>query len=44
MTQDLLNLFRELAIPAFQIALVFGLGGKIVKSFLRMRLGGEVKF
>ena len=44
MTQELIDIFGEIAIPAFQIALVFGFGGKIIKSFLRMAFGGEMKF
>lgn len=39
----LINIFAGIAGPAFGIALVFGMGGKIVKSLLSMGLDGKFK-
>ena len=38
-----LELFQELAIPAFEIAFVFGFGSYLVRTFLDMALGGRFK-
>ena len=38
-----LDLFQSLAIPAFEIAFVFGMGGYIIRKFLEMALGGKFK-
>lgn len=43
MTQQLLDLAIELLIPAFQIALVFGFCGYLVKTFLNMAFGRRWK-
>ena len=36
-----LELFQDLAIPAFEIAFVFELGGYLVRKFLDMALHGR---
>lgn len=38
-----LEVFQELAVPAFEIAFVFGFGSYIVRTFLDMALGGRLK-
>lgn len=43
MEQQILDLFIELAIPAFKIALIFGFGSYIVRKFLDMALGGKFR-
>lgn len=39
----LIELFAQVAGPAFGIALTFGMGAKIVKSLLSMGLDGKFK-
>ncbi len=43
MYQVALELFQEIAIPAFEIAFVFEFGGYIVRKFLDMALHGRLK-
>ena len=43
MYQVALELFEQLAIPAFEIAFVFGLGSYLVRKFLDMALGRKFK-
>lgn len=43
MYQVALELFKELAVPAFQLAFVFGFGAKIIRSFLDMALNGKFR-
>ena len=43
MYQVALELFKELAVPAFEIAFVFGLGSYIVRKFLDMALNGRFR-
>ena len=43
MYQVALELFQQLAIPAFEIAFVFGFGGYIIRKFLEMALGGKFR-
>lgn len=40
-TVDLIALFQEVAIPAIQVACVFGLGTVIVNIFLSGAFGGR---
>lgn len=40
---QIINLFTQIAEPAFAVAFVFGFGGKIVNSFLSMSLDGWFK-
>lgn len=39
----LIEIFKDLAIPAFGIAFTFGFGAKIIKSLLSMGLDGRFK-
>ena len=43
MYQVALELFQELAVPAFEIAFVFGFGSYLVRTFLDMALNGRFK-
>lgn len=43
MAQEVIALFAEIAGPAFGVAFVFGLGSKLVHSFLSMGLDGKFK-
>lgn len=43
MYQVALELFEQLAIPAFEIAFAFGLGSYLVRKFLDMALGRSFK-
>lgn len=40
---SLIEIFTELAVPAFGIAFTFGFGAKIIKSLLSMGLDGRFK-
>lgn len=42
-TVAIVELFAEIAGPAFGVAFVFGMGAKIVHSFLSMGLDGKFK-
>lgn len=39
----IIEIFGYIAIPAFSVAFVFGLGGKMVHSLLSMGLDGRFK-
>lgn len=43
-TDEIISLFVACALPAFKIALIFGLGTFIIGFFLKMALGKKVKF
>lgn len=38
-----LELFKEIAVPAGEIAFVFGLGSYVIRKFLEMALGGKFR-
>ena len=38
-----LDLFQTLAVPAFELAFTFAMGGYIIRKFLEMALGGKFK-
>lgn len=38
-----LEIFQSLAIPAFELAFVFAMGGYLIRKFLEMALGGKFK-
>ena len=40
---EIIAIFKDIAVPAFSIALVFGLGAKIVRSLLSMGMDGKFK-
>lgn len=40
---DIIAIFSEVVSAALPIAVVFALGGKIVKMFLSMAFGGRIK-
>lgn len=37
------QLFGELAVPAFSVAFIFAFGGKLVRSFLNAAFDGKYK-
>lgn len=39
----IIEIFASIAVPAFSVAFVFGMGGKIVHSLLSMGLDGRFK-
>lgn len=43
MSEFAIEIFTEIAVPAFQIAFTFGFGSYLVVAFLKMALGGKVK-
>lgn len=44
MNADIIQIFIDVAEPAFGIALTFAFGTKIMVSFLNARFGGKLKF
>lgn len=43
MIQVAIELFKDIAIPAAEIAFVFAFGGYIIRKFLEMALGGKFR-
>lgn len=43
MQQVALELFKELAVPAGEIAFVFAMGSYIIRKFLEMAFGGKFR-
>lgn len=43
MVEFALEIFKEIAVPAMEIAFVFAFGGYIIRKFLEMALGGKFR-